>query len=76
MADERPGQSGAENSTPGRFGLYTQHDTDMGNVNGDVVDSTYSKNNVKAVSFQQTRNLQGVGTTFFYPYGRSQQQQF
>lgn len=74
MADERPGQHGVENSAPGRYGLYTQHDVDMGRSDGDAIDSTYSKNNVKDVSFQRTRNLQGTGITFFYPFtDRSQQ---
>ena len=76
MADEKVGQSGTENSAPGRFGLYTQHDTDMGDSRGDAVDSTYSKNDVKTVSFQRVRNLQGTGTTFFYTYGRNSQQQY
>lgn len=74
MTDERPGQHGVDNSTPGRYGLYTQHDNDMGRSDGDAVDSTYSKNDVKSVNFQRLRNLQGTAVTFFYPLtSRSQQ---
>jgi hypothetical protein len=76
MANENIGQKGIENSTPGRFGLYTQHDVDMGNSDGDTVDSTYSRNSVKEISFQRTRNLQGTGTTFYYPLGNSSRQEY
>lgn len=74
MADERPGQRGVENSTPGRYGLYTQHDGDMGSSLGDAVDSSYSRNGVRQVSFHRIRDCQGTGTSFFYPItDRSQQ---
>jgi len=77
MSDElRIGQHGTENSAPGRFGLHTDHDSDMGRSDGDVVDSTYSKNDVKGISFHRIRDLQGTGTTFFYPIGRNTQQEF
>jgi len=73
MADERVSQQGVNNSAPGVNGLYGLRDTDNGNSQGDVVDSTYAKNNVKDVSFARIRNMQGTGTTFYYPFtGRSQ----
>jgi len=76
MSPDRPGQHGVEESTPGRFGLNTQHDGDMGSSLGDAVDSTYSANPVDNVGFQRVRNMQGTGTTFFYPYGKNSQQQY
>lgn len=76
MADDRVRQEGTNQSTGGAGGLYGLRDDDMGGADGDAVDSTYSANAVRDIDFQQTRNLQGAGTSFFYPYGKSQQQEY
>lgn len=73
MSDRRVGQEGANQSTGGTGGLYNLRDSDMGGADGDAVINV-SGNLVRDIDFQHQRNLQGAGTTFFYPYGRSQQQ--
>jgi len=63
-----------ENSTAGAVGLHSLRNTSYGGDRGDAVDSTYSRNDVKQVGFSRIRDLQGTGTTFFYPItDRSQQ---
>jgi hypothetical protein len=77
MSYESIGQQGVNNhSTPGAAGPNSLRDDNFGNAEGDTVENAYSRNDVKAVSFLRTRNLQGAGTTFYYPYGRSQQQEY
>lgn len=76
MAEERVRQEGTNQSTGGAGGLHNLRDSDMGGANGDAVDSTYSANAVRDVDFRNTFALQGTGTTFFYPYGKSQQQEY
>lgn len=76
MSYENVGQHGTYESAPGSAGPNGLRDENMGDSRGDAVDSTYSANNVKQVSFQRVRNLQGTGTTFFYTYGRNSQQEY
>jgi len=65
-------QNGINQDAPGTGGKYQLKNDVYGSSNGDAVDNTQSGNPVdQAVSALRQRNLQGTGSTFVYPAGKS-----